>query len=243
MRRNSMEPAPGTLANALAALVDDTAGAEAPERVENAAIEAFRAAHARPKPAAVSSANVVAPRAWRRPVWLTAAAAAALVAVLGIANVLTSRNAVRQPAGEPAVVAHNPAPIIEAPTLVPVPPDTVPTVRSAQPPRDAAWRGGRVGRIQPVRATVPAPVAVDEPGPIEVTTDYYALVAGGDLAPVDGGQVVRMRVPRASLATLGFHMDADRDDDQVTADIVVGNDGIARAIRFVQTIDTATAKR
>ncbi|HQR40972.1 MAG TPA: hypothetical protein PLF26_21500, partial [Blastocatellia bacterium] len=145
MRRNSMEPAPGTLASALAALVDDTAGAEAPERVENAAIEAFRAAHARPKPAAASSTNVVAPRAWRRPVWLTAAAAAALVAVLGIASVLTGQKSVRQPAGEAPVIAHSPAPIIEPPVIVPAPENVAPPILAAQPPRDAAWRGGRVG--------------------------------------------------------------------------------------------------
>jgi hypothetical protein len=52
---------------------------------------------------------------------------------------------------------------------------------------------------------------------------------------LDGGQIVRVEVPRSALASLGFQVNPQRADEPITADVVLGHDGVARAIRLVQT--------
>ena len=50
----------------------------------------------------------------------------------------------------------------------------------------------------------------------------------------DRGQVVRVRLPRESMRSFGLPVNQDRIVQTVKADVLVGEDGIARAIRFVQ---------
>jgi len=55
--------------------------------------------------------------------------------------------------------------------------------------------------------------------------------------PISGGQVVRLEVPRTALAAFGLTADAQTapSTDTVLADVVVGDDGLARAVRFVHS--------
>jgi hypothetical protein len=50
----------------------------------------------------------------------------------------------------------------------------------------------------------------------------------------DGGQIVRVELPRSALANFGFPVNMDRYNEKVKADVVLGVDGLAHAIRFVQ---------
>jgi hypothetical protein len=69
----------------------------------------------------------------------------------------------------------------------------------------------------------------------ESMTDFIPLVADATPAtPLEGGQLVRVQVPRAALASLGLPLNAERGNEPVTADVLVGYDGLARAIRFVR---------
>jgi len=54
------------------------------------------------------------------------------------------------------------------------------------------------------------------------------------LAQMDGGQVMRVELPRSALMSFGLPMDMERAAERIKADVVVGNDGLARAIRFVR---------
>jgi len=68
----------------------------------------------------------------------------------------------------------------------------------------------------------------------EVTTDFFPLTYSS--VPAPGGQLVRMQVPRTALARFGvtsFVVAGDRSST-VLAEVVVGNDGLARAVRFVR---------
>jgi hypothetical protein len=70
----------------------------------------------------------------------------------------------------------------------------------------------------------------------EVTTDFFPLTYSS--VPAPGGQLVRMQVPRTALATFGvasFGVPGDRSAT-VMAEVVVGNDGLARAVRFVRAV-------
>jgi hypothetical protein len=41
-------------------------------------------------------------------------------------------------------------------------------------------------------------------------------------------------MPRATLASFGLPVNAERASELIKADILIGDDGLARAIRFVQ---------
>jgi hypothetical protein len=51
--------------------------------------------------------------------------------------------------------------------------------------------------------------------------------------PYEQGQVIRVRLPRQSLRDLGVVLRADRPMDRIPAEILMGEDGVARGIRFV----------
>ena len=68
----------------------------------------------------------------------------------------------------------------------------------------------------------------------ELATAFFPLTYSS--VPVSGGQVVRMQVPRAALARFGVTSFGVADDrsSTVLAEVVVGNDGLARAVRFIR---------
>jgi hypothetical protein len=68
----------------------------------------------------------------------------------------------------------------------------------------------------------------------EITTDFFSLVEGGRLAQIEGGQIVRVELPRSALISFGLPMNMERAEERITADVVIGNDGLAHAIRFVR---------
>jgi len=45
--------------------------------------------------------------------------------------------------------------------------------------------------------------------------------------------VVRVEVPRSAMIALGYPVTADRAAERVRADVVMGSDGLARAVRFL----------
>jgi len=50
----------------------------------------------------------------------------------------------------------------------------------------------------------------------------------------DGGQLVRVELPRSALARFGLPVNTERANQRVKADVLFSADGLARAIRFVQ---------
>jgi hypothetical protein len=61
---------------------------------------------------------------------------------------------------------------------------------------------------------------------------FLALSYGDSLADLDAVQVVRVEVQPTALASLGWTLGAE-SDGPVEADLLVGQDGVARGIRFV----------
>lgn len=72
-------------------------------------------------------------------------------------------------------------------------------------------------------------------GDVEVATVFYPLIYSN--LPVTQGNIVRLEVPSTAFATLGVEpVDwAGPQPDIVLADVLVGEDGLARAVRFVRT--------
>lgn len=68
----------------------------------------------------------------------------------------------------------------------------------------------------------------------EVTTDYMPIGVGLPIEASEFVQVIRISVPREDMVRFGLPDFGDTNVGRVDADVVLGEDGIARAIRFVQ---------
>jgi hypothetical protein len=68
----------------------------------------------------------------------------------------------------------------------------------------------------------------------EVATDYLPLTYLVETAVPESGLVVRVQIPRLALVSLGVPINVERAGELVQADVVIGDDGLARAIRFIQ---------
>jgi hypothetical protein len=76
-----------------------------------------------------------------------------------------------------------------------------------------------------------SPLRVRPQAPREVVTEFFPLV---DYAPpFERGELVRMRVPASAMRAVGLPVREDRLSDPVQAEVLVGQEGMARAIRFV----------
>jgi hypothetical protein len=51
---------------------------------------------------------------------------------------------------------------------------------------------------------------------------------------MESGKVIRVQMPRSALIAFGLPVNVERADVPVKADLLVGEDGLARAIRFVR---------
>ncbi len=70
----------------------------------------------------------------------------------------------------------------------------------------------------------------------ETTTAFFPLFYSS--VPVSGGHLVRMEVPQSAPARFGViaAQTSAASPGMVIADVLVGDDGLARAVRFVHTI-------
>src|SRR5262249_44181636 len=67
----------------------------------------------------------------------------------------------------------------------------------------------------------------------ELVTQFFPVMQGGELIPLESGQIVRVRMPRSNLIPWGIPFNQERANETIRADVLVSNDGLARAIRFV----------
>jgi hypothetical protein len=70
-------------------------------------------------------------------------------------------------------------------------------------------------------------------GNTEIVTDFFPINYGNTPNLQEGGQLMRVELPRAAMARFGLPVNMDRAGDTVKADVLVGADGLAQAIRFV----------
>jgi len=76
-----------------------------------------------------------------------------------------------------------------------------------------------------------------QPGEYAYETDFIDLGNYQDPDYWSGSQLLRVNLPRTSLLLFGLPMNADHADKMIPADVLVGEDGVPRAIRFVQTVE------
>ena len=59
------------------------------------------------------------------------------------------------------------------------------------------------------------------------------LRPGAQAEPAEFEQIVRLQIPRTTLALWGVRINEDSNSQKVNAEVVFGEDGVARAIRIL----------
>jgi hypothetical protein len=198
------------------------------------------------------SSTPVTKRARRWPAW-----AAVIIALIGLAAMrfiewrgprpVTDDSQAHQSESSPAPsrAEDQPArPSHDAPSAADQP--SMPTPQQAVGPRHHTRAAPRSAPQKVVRepagsasmATTPAgdanTAAKDDDQASEIATSFIPLAGGRGMAAADSLQLVRVELPRSALVSFGLPMNVERADERIKADVLVGNDGIARAIRFVR---------
>jgi len=65
----------------------------------------------------------------------------------------------------------------------------------------------------------------------EVKSDFIALAYARD---PESGQIIRVKVPSSMMVQLGVVSTVERPSELVDAEVLVGDDGLTRAIRFIR---------
>jgi hypothetical protein len=189
------------------ALAETAASAQAPPSVEKALLEAFQRERRRGRASHTPSRWEAA--RWAMSRWVLAAGVALVlvVVVLGVRSWQRHQLVLESQHGQRLVAS--------APT------------------------GGAAQRrtVTPAASPTPAAPLVREVGAeqaSELTADFVPL--GGVLDPLDFEQaeLVRVSLPGSALADLGLPVDEDADATTLTAEVLIGEDGTARAIRFLR---------
>jgi len=68
----------------------------------------------------------------------------------------------------------------------------------------------------------------------EYATDFVPLSYGGVQKPMESGEVIRLEMSRSALIAFGLPVNVEHADAPVKAELLLGEDGMARAIRFVR---------
>jgi hypothetical protein len=146
---------------------------------------------------------------FRRKAVVWATAAAMLIGVVALNNARLRKLPPDQSVQSAGYVLNTPAPPI----------DIAPTARAPVP----------IERVRKTAGQNPARTRRVEPQ--EMLTDFFPLV---DVAPAFGrGTLVRMTVPAAAMQTVGLPVREDRLGEPIQADVLIGEEGLPRAIRFV----------
>ncbi len=102
------------------------------------------------------------------------------------------------------------------------PPDAAPARALVPSPTTEAAGGGQFH----------APKAAARPDESEELGEFMELPYADDDGPLGAGEIVTVRLPESDLALLGLPVIDDGAARAITVDVVIGEDGVARAIRF-----------
>ena len=164
----------------------------------------------------------IPPRAHRSLLWALAAAAAVLLLAAAILP-WRPRTSI-----EPSQLIESASPRSPSASTHEIAPNTPPA------PTQAEVAHLTVRGASQVRSAATFPHRRVRSRSSEIATDFFPLTFIADSTALESGQVVRVRIPRSALVSFGVPMNVERAGELVKADVVIGDDGLARAIRFIQ---------
>ena len=209
-----------SLSRALRALSREMLSVQPPKSLELQLRHAFREQQKSPPPAVISRPS--------RRYWVVAAAAVLLLAL----GVVAIRFRQTQPGGTGNVLANKPeenkpSRLANVPSAEPKPTHDAHDRRNLRPIRkhvNVAANTARRRNTQDVASNHAR----------EIATEFIPISYSNGATLQDGGQIVRVELPRSALVRFGLPVNMDRLNEKVKADVWVGVDGLAHAIRFVQ---------
>jgi hypothetical protein len=211
-------------ARAISATLLLVAGAEsetAPARIKADLLTAFAA-----QQQSRSATDRVVPIASRRKFGGLAAAAVAAAAVVVFAVMLPIRKGA--PASPPESRVAQKSPPLETPTATP----------TAVPPiiDEPASKPEKVAAKRPVlRQRSPRAVggSTNETVAANTVNEFVPLTYLATATAIDTGTIVRVQLSRSALVRLGLPINIESSNETVKAEVVMGDDGVARAIRLI----------
>jgi hypothetical protein len=228
-----------TLQALLDELVSNETELNAPTRLEASLLEAFRKEKASQPTSGHFVSRVPMGAGWR---WV--------LAVVTLAVLVVSFSWLRRPEKPEVPVVHAPhnpvttppaaglfAQRLEAPKKAVVAQSVSPVSASNQLERKQPSRreGDKMQKIRPpLRPDPPVEIVIDLPGESEseIATDFFPFMAVDSIFPGEQ-QLVRVKLPRYALEVFGLPLNRERAREPIDADVLVGDDGLVRAIRFV----------
>jgi hypothetical protein len=153
--------------------------------------------------------------------WIMTAAAVAVLVLGGWAWLRSSPAETTIAQQQNGLAATLPTPMPEAPDKTP---DDVRAL-----PAPVAKTSANAKTVTPKVRRALTPKVTDT----EIATDYIPLTY---IAPSAdrSGQVVRVEMPRSAMLAMGLPLNNEPTGELVKADVIVGDDGLALAIRFVR---------
>lgn len=153
---------------------------------------------------------------WRP--WIAAAAAVVLVAAALFSWLVNQPTVTGKQDVSPDASRHTSPPRVEKATNRPA---VLPATTTAAP-----RPGRRRNSAQPARVVRPS--------------GFIELPGSAGLPAFESGEIVRVEVPVATLPTYGIDISSGSAGAPVAADILIGQDGFARAIRLVTSTTRST---
>jgi hypothetical protein len=103
------------------------------------------------------------------------------------------------------------------------------------PGRTNSYREAEPERPAPRTAAYTAPKPKRSAEPRDGRPQFYPLNYSGDTSELSAGShIVRVDIPRSSLFAMGVDVPLENDSETVKADLLVGADGVTRAIRVLK---------
>ena len=199
----------------------EMAGEEPPARVDALLLAAFRAKTAAPASFTVIPAQG---RAGRWPYWKLVAVAAGILILISVAAIFWRSGSSHKPQSKELV--NTPAPgSAPGPQVAPLP--------TVEPQEDRERM--MVSQPEKRRKRSQRRVSSEDPTEAEMATQFILLREGEDLTSLERLSLVRVELPGSAINEMGMPIVLELADITVTADVLLGQDGLARAIRLVAT--------
>jgi len=165
--------------------------------------------------------------------WILTAAAVVLIVAAGLLFVLMRQTQVGDKLESNVTKPSQPDVGQPAPREHSIPQPSKERVEPMIAKRNASSNIETVPTPKQIKKRQRSMVPSDE-GSGEIATDFLPLTFTADLSAPESGHLVRVRMPRSALVSMGLPMNAERVGEFVRADVFFGDDGLARAIRFIQ---------
>jgi len=68
----------------------------------------------------------------------------------------------------------------------------------------------------------------------DLAASFYPLPEADELPPLETSLVVRVQLPVSSLELMGFPVSEEAGVEPVEAEVLLGQDGLARGVRLIQ---------